>query len=196
MSFVPAAGFADPVTDANASFRAVLNAMAHPGRLFSITAQPPAPPVLGCGLGSILLALADRDTPLWLSETIAVPEVAGWIGFHTGAQLIGDHRMASFVLFHAQDRLLPLDEFSLGTPEYPDRSATLLIGVERLQEGKGLTLSGPGIERANRLDIEGIGPEFWQARADLAPLYPLGLDLIFCTQNQVAALPRTTVVEA
>ncbi len=196
MSFVPAAGFADPVTDANATFRAVLNAMAHPGRLFDIKARPPAPPTLGCGLGSLLLALADRDTPLWLSKSVAGADVAAWIGFHTGALVAGDHRTASFVLFRSQDLLLPLDEFSLGTPEYPDRSATLLIGVDHMQEGKGLTLTGPGIERENRLDISGIGAEFWQERALLTPLYPLGIDLIFCTQTQVAALPRTTVVEA
>lgn len=196
MSFVPAAGFADPVTDANASFRALLNAMAHPGRLFDLKAQPPAPPALGPGLGSLLLTLADRDTPLWLSESVAGPDVAAWIGFHTGAPLAADRQSASLALLRAKDLLLPLDGFSLGSPEYPDRSATLLIAVKHLQAGKGLTLSGPGIERENRLDIEGIEPEFWQARADLAPLYPLGLDLIFCTQNQVAALPRTTVVEA
>jgi len=57
-------GFADPVLDAQACFRAILEAMSRPGRIQRIAAHitPPAP--LCTAAGAALLSLADADTPL------------------------------------------------------------------------------------------------------------------------------------
>lgn len=196
MTFVPAQGFADPVADANQAFRAVLDAMAHPGRLYSLPPCPQAPKSLGAELGAILLALADRDTPLWLDGGLNDPDVLSWLGFHTGVVATTAKEEASFAAFSNPKHAEALDVFPMGTPEYPDRSATLLIKVDELREGGGLHLSGPGVKSVNRFTIGGVEAAFWQARSALAPLYPLGLDMIFCANGQIAALPRTTLVEA
>lgn len=195
MTFVPAAGFADPVMDANTVFRAVLNALAHPGRLFTLPAGNQAPAALGGDIGAILLALADRDTPVWLADADGGEEIAQWLAFHTGATLVREPGQAAFAVGLGVGELAPLDAYSLGSAEYPDRSTTLIVGVESLREGEGLTLSGPGIQTRARLAVGGVPADYWLARAELAPLYPLGIDMIFCASGHVAALPRTTAVE-
>ncbi|TAN55675.1 MAG: phosphonate C-P lyase system protein PhnH [Rhodospirillales bacterium] len=195
MNFVPAPGYADPVMDATAVFRAVLAAMSHPGRIVDLPIATQAPLPLGSGLGALLLALADRETPLWLAQDMISPEVTAWIGFHAGASTIQAREQAVFALAGRAEALLPLDTFQVGTPEYPDRSTTLMIQAPELKEGTGLLLRGPGIAETARLEIGGVRPNFWQARSELAPLYPLGIDMIFCAGSQIAALPRTTIVE-
>ncbi|CAA6606486.1 Alpha-D-ribose 1-methylphosphonate 5-triphosphate synthase subunit PhnH [Rhodospirillaceae bacterium LM-1] len=195
MNFVPAPGFADPVMDATAMFRAVLAAMAHPGRVVDLPVATQAPLPLGGGLGALLLALADRETPLWLAPDMASADVTAWIGFHAGASVIQDRGQAVFALADKAEALLPLDAFSVGMPEYPDRSATLIVKVASLGEGTGLLLRGPGIAETARLEVGGVPKIFWQARDELSPLYPLGIDLILCAGAKIAALPRTTMVE-
>lgn len=195
MNFVPAPGYADPVMDATAVFRAILTAMAHPGRVVDLPVATQAPLPLGSGLGALLLALADRETPLWQTPDMISPEATAWIGFHAGAQVIQAREQAVFALAGNAEDLLPLDAFPVGTPEYPDRSVTLMIKVASLREGAGLLLRGPGIAETARLEVGGVPKSFWQARDELSPLYPLGIDMILCADTQIAALPRTTMVE-
>ncbi|MDE3239589.1 MAG: phosphonate C-P lyase system protein PhnH, partial [Paracoccaceae bacterium] len=55
-------GFTDPAHESARAFRAILNALARPGRIEAVTgAQPPAP--LSVAAGVVLLTLADPTTP-------------------------------------------------------------------------------------------------------------------------------------
>ena len=83
--------------------------------------------------------------------------------------------------------LMPLAAYPVGTPEYPDRSATLI--VESAELGDGATLRGPGIQDTHSLNL----PEIEAFQANQA-LFPLGLDFIFTCGDQLAALPRSTEV--
>ena len=74
-------GFAAPVLDAQASFRAVLEAMSRPGRIITLAAGAPAPAPLNAAAAAALLTLADAETPVWSD---AGPAVAEWLGFHAG----------------------------------------------------------------------------------------------------------------
>ena len=76
-------GFADPVRDGQAVFRAVMDAMARPGRIHRIAAPltPPAP--LARATAAVLLTLVDGETPLWLDEPAAA--AWEWVSFHCGA---------------------------------------------------------------------------------------------------------------
>ncbi len=86
--------------------------------------------------------------------------------------------------------LAPLDRFAIGTPAYPDRSATLIVEVAALAP-EGARLSGPGIRDQARLNL----PEVAAFRANRA-LFPQGVDLFLTCGTRLAALPRSTVVEA
>ncbi len=58
---------------------------------------------------------------------------------------------ASFAL-GPWDALQPLARFALGTPDYPDRSATLIVEVPTLSPATH-RLSGPGIDRSATLAL-------------------------------------------
>ncbi len=189
-----APGFADPVHDAQAIFRVVLDAMSHPGRICTLTeplaAPPPTP--LGEAAAAIALALCDLDTVLWLDAALA--PAADYLRFHCGSPLAAQPSAAQFAFIGDGTAMPPLDAFALGSDEYPDRSASLVIAVTRLQTGDGLTLSGPGIAEFASLVVDGVPARFWSEREALAELAPRGLDIIFTCGPRLAALPRTTRV--
>lgn len=189
-----APGFRDPVHDAQATFRIVLDAMAHPGRIvelpFALPAPAPAP--LGDAAAAVALALCDIETPLWLDAGLT--GCANYLRFHCGSPLSAMPNAAHFALVSDGRALPALDAFALGSDEYPDRSTTLIIEVATLQAGHGLTLSGPGIAGTARLAVTGLGERFWVERQMLAELFPRGLDAIFTCGARLAAVPRTTVV--
>ncbi|MEL7463517.1 MAG: phosphonate C-P lyase system protein PhnH [Pseudomonadota bacterium] len=180
-------GFADPPIDAAAAFRAAMTAMARPGAIQ--TAQGgTAPAPVSAAAATLLLTVADAETPVHLAGACDTPAIRDWLTFHTGAPLV-DARHAMFALGDWAS-LQPLDRFPVGVPEYPDRSATLIVEMEALS-ASGARLTGPGIETAAALSL----PEVAAFQANRV-LFPLGLDFYFCAGERLAALPRTTIVEA
>lgn len=178
-------GFADPATDAARAFRAVMEAMARPGTPWTVAgAAPPAP--LSPAAGAVLLTLCDAETPLYLAGAADCAEVRAWVAFHTGAPLSGPSGCA-FAL-GTWPALLPLDAYAIGTPEYPDRSATLIVETARIS-ATPRELQGPGIRDTAQLDL----PDAAAFRANAAR-FPLGLDFLFTNGSTVAALPRSTRV--
>ena len=178
-------GFADPAPDAAHAFRAIMEAMARPGTIHDLVgAAPPAP--LSVAAGGALLTLADGTTPVHLAGEADCEAVRRWLAFHTGAPVTGAQTCAFAVGTWAA--LLPLSSYPVGTPEYPDRSATLIVEVDRLAP-EGATLCGPGIREMAELSL----PET-RAFAENHARAPLGLDFIFTCGAQVAALPRSTEV--
>lgn len=180
-------GFGDAPVDAAYAFRAAMNAMARPGTVETLKgAQPPAP--VSVAAGTLLLTLCDPDTPLHLAGDYDCDAVRAWISFHIGARIVAPEN-AMFAL-GTWDALAPLSRFAIGTAEYPDRSATLIVERERLEQG-GMTLFGPGIKDSTTMVL----PESKAFQMN-AILFPLGLDFFFTSGDQLAALPRTTKVEA
>ncbi len=188
-----AAGFADPPVDSAQVFRAVIDAMSRPGKVVPVPGDldPPAP--MTPALAAVVLTLADFDTQLWLSPEFATDEVLAFLRFHTGASLVDDPADAAFAISLGREKA-PIADLPRGTPAYPDRSATLIVQVETLDDDGPLRLTGPGIRQESRLDVAPLPEGFWQARADAVGDFPLGIDVIFASRTHVAALPRTTKV--
>ncbi|RDW11844.1 phosphonate C-P lyase system protein PhnH [Paracoccus thiocyanatus] len=186
MNAILTGGFADPPTQSAHAFRALLEAMARPGRIFAVMgAEPPAP--ISVAAGVALLTLTDATTPLHLAGAADCEALRGWVGFHSGAPLVAADQ-AQFAL-GTWDALQPLSRFRIREPSYPDRSATLIVELNRL-EAQGARLTGPGIETEARLSL----PETAAFRANRA-LFPLGFDCILTCGARLAALPRSTNVE-
>jgi alpha-D-ribose 1-methylphosphonate 5-triphosphate synthase subunit PhnH len=179
-----AGGFADRPVEAAHAFRAALGAMARPGTVHRVRgARPPAP--LSPAAGALALTLADGDTPLWLAPSLDHEAVRAWIAFHAGAPF-GPPGEARFA-FGRWDEL-PLDAFAVGTPEYPDRSATLVVEVDAI--GRAHRLTGPGIETEAWLTV--LDPGFFRANR---ARFPLGLDVFLACGDRLAALPRAVLVD-
>jgi alpha-D-ribose 1-methylphosphonate 5-triphosphate synthase subunit PhnH len=183
-----APGFADPVGDAQACFRAVLDAMAHPGRIVQVPAGLSGPLPLSPAAASIALTLCDIDTPVWLDA--ASTAAAQYITFHCGAPLAASPAESRFA-FVADPAALPsLDAFALGTDEYPERSTTLVIAVVGFGSTSEMRLTGPGIRGEVQLGVAGLPARFWTERAALVELFPRGLDVLFVSGGDLVGLPR------
>ena len=178
-------GFANPPVEAAEAFRAVLEAMARPGRIETLRgATPPAP--VSVAAGAVLLTLCDAETPLYIAGAADCPEVWQWVSFHTGAPKSSAGE-AMFAL-GTWDDLLPLDQYSIGRADYPDRSATLIVEMPELV-ARGATLTGPGIKDTASLSV----PDVAAFQANRA-MFPLGLDFVLTCEDRIAGLPRSTRV--
>lgn len=175
-------GFADPAVDAALAFRAALTALSHPGSVQRVAGAAPPSPLSPAG-GVLLLALCDHETGIWLAPSVDRPAVRDWLRFHTGAPFAARSEAAFGV--GRWEELVPLADFRQGTPDYPDRSATLII--ERDDIGERHRLTGPGIENEGRLTV----PDPDALRANAAA-FPLGLDFFLTADDRLVGLPRTT----
>lgn len=180
-------GFLNTATDAAYAFRSIMEAVARPGAIVTLDGAAPADP-LSLAAGAVLLTLCDTETPLHLAGQTNAPVVRDWVSFHTGAPIAGAQECA-FAL-GPWDALMPLSKYPIGTPEYPDRSATLIVETEAISE-TGALLSGPGIKETARLPL----PDVPALQANAAR-FPLGLNFRFTSGRNLAALPRSVRINA
>ncbi|MEM6712803.1 MAG: phosphonate C-P lyase system protein PhnH [Pseudomonadota bacterium] len=179
-------GFQDPSYDSAHAFRAAMNAMARPGTLESLSGAN-APTPISEAAATLLMTVCDPGTGLHLAGSADNDTLRAWITFHTGAPLVSAEE-ADFAL-GTWDALQPVRQFKIGDPSYPDRAATLIIEMPNLEQS-GTTLSGPGIKTSVQLNL----PEVAAFKANRA-LFPLGFDCFFTCGTNVAALPRSTLIE-
>lgn len=184
-------GFADPVLDSQAAFRGCLSALATPGAMVALGAGLEAVPGLHPAASALLLALLDQDTRLWLSPGAAASRVAASLKFHTGCSLAAAPREADFALVASPAELPPLDAFSAGSQEYPERSATVVLQVPELTAG-GWTLTGPGIRGEAGLGVPALGADFLAQWEHNHARFPRGIDLYLSCGERLCGLPRTT----
>jgi alpha-D-ribose 1-methylphosphonate 5-triphosphate synthase subunit PhnH len=178
-------GFTDAPRDGSRAFRAILNAMARPGMIVDLaTASGPAP--ISPAAATVLLTLCDRTTPLHLAGEYDSPSLRDWIAFHAASPIVAAED-AVFALGNWA-ALQPLARFAIGTPEYPDRSATLIVDGHDFG-GAVSTLAGPGIRDSAELALPDA-PAFTANHA----LFPLGWDAILTAGTRLAALPRSTEI--
>lgn len=196
MPNIPCPGFADPVRDAQRCFRKVLGAISYPGRLQDLCGLlSAAPEPLYPTTAAVCLALFDVDTPVWLGEGMDTPDVRQFLSFHCGCPIPPSPGEAAFALLDVRMALPNLGRFHVGTPEYPDRAATLLIQTPSLQDRAVVAATGPGIANRQSFGIAELVPEFWAHRAAVNAGFPTGLDILFIDPRQLLGLPRTTCVE-
>ncbi len=189
------AGFADPVRDAQACFRALLDAMARPGAVRTPALagfRHPAP--VGPAFAAVLATLADAQTPVWLSPLLA-GSLADFARFHTGCPIVATPAQAMLAFAKADDvDGALLEALPRGSELAPQDGATLVIDIPAPLEGTTLAIEGPGIETTATLPAGGLAPAFWRARAELTASFPCGVDLVLCHGAAIRAVPRSTRV--
>lgn len=183
-------GFADPVAQAQTTFRAVLDALARPGTLHQAgtTLTPPAP--LAPATAAVLLTLVDHDTQLHIAPDCA--DATAWLVFHCGT---APAELAASAAFAVARTLPDLATLNPGSDEAPESSTTLVLQVAALGTGPAFTLSGPGLKSPATFRAEGLPPDFAARWAANHALFPRGIDLILCAGTTLAALPRSVTVQ-
>ncbi|WP_375002097.1 phosphonate C-P lyase system protein PhnH [Aeromicrobium sp. CTD01-1L150] len=192
-------GFAEPVHDAQRTFRAVLEAMARPtlpqviAPVLGGALRTPAP--LGATAGAVLLSLCDEQTPLWLDRPLrASADVCAWLRFHTGAPLVDEPREAVFAVAASPSGAPRLADLAQGTDEEPHRSATLVIDSSGARGTSSLVASGPGVQGDLVWDGVVLPDDFLEQWEANRALFPRGVDVILAVDTTVRALPRTTML--
>jgi len=117
--------------------------------------------------------------------------VADFLAFHCASPRVGSPLGARFVVLPDLAQLPALDTLDLGDPAYPDRSSTLIVEVTELAEDGPLELQGPGIPDRRRLYAGGWSTATTRFAAANHAGFPLGVDLVLCCADALAALPRT-----
>ncbi len=193
-------GFSDLAFGSQAVFRSCLEAISRPGTIVEVAQDAQVPPGISPAACALLLALLDQDTRLWMpvsperEATQAI--VQRYLRFHTGCHLVSQPGHADFALLEAGRDFPALEQFSNGSEDYPDRSATLVLQAEALRDDRGWTLSGPGIRGKGRLEVGGLDDWFLQQWAQNYKRFPRGVDLYVACGARLAGLPRTTRIEA
>ena len=185
--------FADPVLDAQRSFRAALSALSGPGVIQRLSQAQTPPQLEGLASAShaLCLALLDIDTPLWLAPRFDTPVIRANLSFHCGCPIASERQHARFALLD-ESLLHDLSGFDTGNDRYPDQSCTLLVHLESLRGGQLLDWRGPGIETVNAVGLP-VQTSFWEAR-ELRNDFPRGLDVFFVADHELIGLPRSTRV--
>lgn len=167
-------------TRANATFAALMWALARPGTARALPGPGPA---------AVAEALVDRECCVHAADPGLWATIAA-----TGAVLVGpeaaDH---AFLALDAEEGLAALARVPVGSALYPDRGATVVASA-RLGEGPRLRLSGPGIETTLDVALCGLHPRLWALRAARCRT-PEGFDLFLLCGAAVIGLPRSTIIE-
>ncbi|MDF0602785.1 phosphonate C-P lyase system protein PhnH [Psychromarinibacter sp. C21-152] len=163
----------------NATFAAVLNALARPGTVHEM----PEP-----GLLPVALALVDRECRVFADEAALSGALA-----RSGASVVppdlADHLFLSLGTESAMAQLL---RAPVGSQLYPDQGATV-VAPARFGDGPAVRLAGPGIRDTATLSLGELHADVWRVRAGLCR-YPLGIEMIFVDGTRLVALPRSTTV--
>ncbi len=186
----------DTVQDAQIVFRSLLKALSEPGTIQRLCVNLRAPAPLHMATAAACLALMDYETTAWLADEFDNDAVRTYLRFHCGLPLVHEKSSANFAVLDSSLQQLDLQAFSQGSMTYPDKSATLLIQVDDLENGTEYQLTGPGIKDRRSICINGLPADFvskWQANH---AAFPQGVDVIFCCGDAVLGLPRTSKIAA
>ena len=186
MNDIEHAGFADPTHDSQMCFRAILEAISQPGSVKTIESHVTPPRPLAVATAATVLTLVDANTPIWLDDEFS--DAAPWISFHCDAPFVESGR-AQFAI---GTKIPAWGRLNAGSAEFPEQSATLVLQVRSLGEGRRMTLRGPGIADSAELHVEGLPGNFVECWEENRKSYPTGVDVILCAGDRLAALPRTT----
>jgi alpha-D-ribose 1-methylphosphonate 5-triphosphate synthase subunit PhnH len=186
-------GFEDPVLGPQQTFRAILEAMAHPGSLVKINSKLYFPERLNTASAAVCLTLFDDETPLWTDLSWNSSAIC-WFQSQCGCSIVTEPCMAHFALITQPSEMPSLDDFKIGDEEHPESAATLIVQVERFTDNNNKILRGPGLKTDTHFSPVGIRSQFWKQWHLQAALFPLGVDVFFTCNDILAALPRTTKV--
>jgi len=186
----------DVIFDSQRIFRALLDAMANPGRIITLPDIRIEPPAANMYPLLVLMTLLDHEVSFSVLGG-AQTQVTEYLKTNTGSK---ESRLenSDFILVYGGYSHGLIQRARVGTLEYPDESATVIYDTGSIGAGAGdllLELSGPGIADKRRIGASGIEENEIENVLAMRD-YPLGLDLIFSDKaGRIVCIPRSTTVE-
>lgn len=188
-----AQGFSDPVVGTQYCFRQVALAMSEPGTRVQVP-EVMATCTVSAAAMAVLLTLTSHDTPLFIDPSFDNEALMQQLKLHTNPPLVTRPEAARFALLNGRESACDPAAFFCGTDEIPESSATLIVDVEQLTSFHELMLMGPGISTYRVISpILPIALEDYLCSRPHA--FPLGIDVIVTSGDELIAIPRTTQVE-
>ena len=189
--------FENTERDSQIIFRQVLNSFSRPAVPFEISPRVKSSKTDSARVGtSLLLALMDTGSSLHLLLKEHDNNLADFLKFHTGCRIASGPEQANYIWVQSSERLPSLMECALGSAEFPEASSTLIIDVEGFKidanSSNHSPWTGPGINGELYIEIMGLNDQFWSDRKNIRPLFPCGVDVIFCSPTHIVSLPRST----
>ena len=191
--------FDDEIHNSQDCFREILKAMSEPGTKVKLNY------IKGFGKAAaastqILLTLSDNMTSIWFSEYFKKDtDLTNNISFYTNSKIVNNSKYSTFALIDGSEEqyfegTLP---FSVGSLEYPDKNTTVIVEVSSFSHGESYFLKGPGIQSTKPLTISGIPKSliYYLINRKNEDIFPMGIDFIFVCDEEVIAIPRTTLME-
>jgi alpha-D-ribose 1-methylphosphonate 5-triphosphate synthase subunit PhnH len=147
-------------------------------------------------MASVVLTLCDMDTTVWLDAQSNTAHAQRFLRFHCGCPLAGSPANAAFAVVTNHGLMPALDEFSLGSAEYPEKSTTVLLASDVDDDaGECVRINGPGVDGQGRVPLSWLPRGFLENWRDNGRLFPRGVDLILVGRAHVVGLPRTLKME-
>lgn len=166
---------ADPAAADHAVFRAVLGALAHPGRRFELPA--------GADALAVVRSVYEPDTPIWTQ--------GGWaLGSGACEVRVED---AQLLLIAGASSGGAIARACRGTEAQPELGAMMLYAIDGDAPAISVTLTGPGVDGELRARLTLDSGEL-AARAKACAQAPLGIDCLIVTGGGggvvVVGIPR------
>lgn len=188
-----AQGFSDPVIATQRCFRRMAVAMSEPGTRVQMP-EVTASSTVSAAAVAVLLTLTSHDTPLFIDPAFDDEALVQLLKLHTNPPIVTRPEEAKFALLNGCQSACDPTAFFCGTDEVPESSATLIVDVEQLTSFHELMLTGPGISTYRV--ISPVLPLALEGYLCSRPhAFPLGIDIILTSGDEVIAIPRTTQVE-
>lgn len=181
----------DFVHDGQKVFRALLEAMANPGRICDISSEAHHFAGDQCVLLALGCTLLDNEEKMYVEKNRHLAEELHSLTLSRETSL----EEADFVFLSSELNMGTLEQaFSHakhGSYADPHTSATVILFTPEIEGETVLTLSGPGIDSERSLFTNAYVKNVVECMNKLAIEYPLGIDLIFCdAKGQLLAVPR------
>ena len=176
------------------SFRTIMRAMANPGSIHRLDGGMET-----AALRLVAETLFDQDVTFCVIGDRRTRELEDRLYERTKSP-VAELPLADFIVVTGGAGRGQLLAAKTGTPEYPDRGATVIFSVDTLADGSEndffVRLSGPGIPGQKHLRIQGLDHDELIQLQELNRGYPLGVDSIFVdTKDCITCIPRSVKIQ-
>ena len=176
-----------------ATFRALLSAMARPGTVVHLAHRRPEDGAWASAL-VVLQSLLDHEVTFSVLTADGYPREQ--LLRRTGSR-ITEVETADFILAAGDAAEEAIRRAKDGDLEYPDASATVVLSCDTVGGGPlRLLLAGPGVNGTATLAVGGVGAAAFENLRERNVAFPLGVDVILAGQDgNAACIPRSTRID-